>query len=127
MVARQVKKLPVGDAAAEVVQRPGCALVAVGNHVADQASVLIERRPIDSPRVDRHRAGVGEALKGLLQADDRFGLHRRHVPGEGPILAALGLVLEAVNVGDDQASVVKRSGEDSPGRGSEVNSKYGGH
>ena len=36
-------------------------------------------------------------------------------------------MLKAVNVRDVQASVGERSGEDSSGRGSKVNSKYGGH
>ena len=45
----------------------------------------------------------------------------------GCSLAAAGLVLKAVDICDVEASVVQRSGEDSSGCGSKVNSKYGGH
>ena len=127
LVAGQVEELAVADAITEGVKGAGGALVAVGDDVTDELAVLIQGRPVHAPRINRDSAGVGELLEGLLQAGDRLGLHRGHVPREGTVFAAAGLVLETVDVGDVQAAVVQRSGEHSAGCGSKVNSKYGGH
>ena len=127
LVAGQVEELAVADAITECVKGAGGALVAVGDDVADELAVLVEGSPVHAPCVNGDRAGVRELFEGLLQAGDRLGLHRGHVPREGAVFAAAGLVLKAVNIGDVEASVVQRSGEDSSGCGSKVNSKYGGH
>ena len=127
LIAGQVEKLAVRDTLTESVKGARRALVTVGDDVANEASILVEGGPIHAPRIDRDRAGVRELLESLHQAVDRLGLHRRHVPRQRPVLAAAGLVLEAVNVRDFQAAVSESSGENSPGRGSKVNSKYGGH
>ena len=127
LVTGQVEELAVVNASAESVKGARGALVAVGDDVADELTVLVKRSPVHAPRVDRDCAGIGELLEGLLQAGDRLGLHRCHIPREGAVFAAAGLVLKAVDVGDVEASVVQRSGEDSSGCGSKVNSKYGGH
>ena len=127
LVTGQVEELAVGDAVAESVQGARGSLVSVGDDVPDEFAVVVKGCPVHAPRVDRDGLGVGELFEGLLQADDRLGLHRRHIPRQRAIGAAAGLVLKAVNVRDVQASVGERSGEDSSGRGSKVNSKYGGH
>ena len=127
LVTGQVEELAVADASAESVKGAGGALVAVGDDVADELTVLVEGSPVHAPRVNGDCAGIRELLEGLLQAGDRLGLHRCHIPREGAVFAAAGLVLKAVDVGDVEASVMQRSGEDSSGCGSKVNSKYGGH
>ena len=127
LVAGQVEELAVADAITESVKGTGGSLVAVGDDVADELTVLVEGSPVHTPRVNGDRAGIRELFEGLLQAGDRLSLHRGHVPREGAVFAAACLVLKAVNVGDVEASVMQRSGEDSSGCGSKVNSKYGGH
>ena len=127
LVAGQVEELAVADAITESVKGAGGALVAVGNDVADEFAVLLQGSPVHAPGVDGDCAGVGELFEGLLQTGDGLGLHGGHVPRQGAVFAAAGLVLETVDVGDVQAAVVQRSGEHSAGRGSKVNSKYGGH
>ena len=127
LVAGQVEELAVADAITESVKGAGGALVSVGNNVTNELTVLVEGSPVHAPCVNGDRAGVRELFEGLLQAGNRLGLHRCHIPREGAIIAAAGLVLKTVDVGDVEASVVQRSGEDSSGCGSKVNSKYGGH
>lgn len=127
LVAGQVEELAVADAIAESVKGAGGTLVAVGNNVANELTVLVEGSPVHAPCVNGDSAGVRELFESLLQAGNRLGLHRCHIPREGAIFAAAGLVLKAVDVRDVEASVVQRSGEDSSGCGSKVNSKYGGH
>ena len=105
LVAGQVEELTVADALAENVKGARGALVTVGDDIADKLAVLIEGGPVHAPRVNGDRAGVRELLEGLLQADDRLGLHRGHVPREGAVVPAARLVLKTVDVRDIQAAI----------------------
>ena len=105
LVTGQVKKLAVANALAESIKGTGSALVAVGDNIADKLAIAVEGSPVHAPRINRDGAGVGEAFEGLLQAGDRLGLHRGHVPREGAIFPAARLVLKTVDVRDIQAAI----------------------
>ncbi len=105
LITGQVKELAVANALAESIKGTGSALVAVGDDIADEFTVLIEGGPVHAPGINGNGAGIGEAFEGLLQAGDRLGLHRGHVPREGAVVPAARLVLETVDVRDIQAAI----------------------
>lgn len=105
LITGQVEELAVANALAESIQGARGALVTVGDDIADKLAIAVEGSPVHAPRIDRDSARVGEAFEGLLQAGDRLGLHRGHVPREGAIVPAARLVLETVDVRDIQAAI----------------------